>query len=162
MEQQNHTDVDLELGEPDEEQSNNEGPEDPQTNGEDIDDDTAARKSDSSDDDQPEKMCRVVDFTVDDLGWEDLPMGTTTHRSCHPHLPVDAVRKRHHMVAGPNARTSAATQKKQRGNHLDALAQDLNVWEAEREERVQELAEKHGMKVVEVRRRMLVLSAYGV
>ncbi|KAJ7794767.1 hypothetical protein B0H14DRAFT_2216756, partial [Mycena olivaceomarginata] len=41
------------------------------------------------------------------------------------------------------------------------LAQDLNVWEAEREERVQELAEKHGMKAAEVRRRMLALSAYG-
>ncbi|KAJ7309156.1 hypothetical protein DFH08DRAFT_944279 [Mycena albidolilacea] len=161
MEQQNHTDTDLELGEPDKEQSNNKGPEDLQTNGEDVDDDAAARKSDSSDDNQPEKMRCVVDFTVDDSDWEDLPTGTTTHRSCHPHLPVNAVRKRRRMVAGPNARASAATRKKQRGNRLDVLAQDLNVWEAEREERVQELAEKHGMKAVEVRRRMLVLSAYG-
>jgi hypothetical protein len=161
MEQQNHTDADLELGEPDEEQSNNEGPEDLQTNGEDVDDDAAARKSDSSDDDQPEKMRRVVDFTVDDSDWEDLPTGTTTHRSRHPHLPVNAVHKRRRVVAGPNARASAATRKKQRGNRLDALAQDLNVWEAEWEEQVQELAEKHGMKAVEVRRRMLALSAYG-
>ncbi|KAJ7813010.1 hypothetical protein B0H14DRAFT_2605423 [Mycena olivaceomarginata] len=160
MEQQNHTDADLELGEPDEEQSNNEGPEDLQTNGEDVDD-AAARKSDSSDDDQPEKMRRVVDFMVDDSDWEDLPTGTTTHRSHHPHLPVNAVRKQRCMVAGPNARASAATRKKQRGNRLNALAQDLNVWEAERKERVQELAEKHGMKVAEVRRRMLALSAYG-
>jgi hypothetical protein len=59
-------------------------------------------------------------------------------------------------------RASAATRKKQRGNRLDVLAQDLNVWEAEREERVQELAEKHGMKAAEVHRRMLALPAYGV
>jgi hypothetical protein len=41
---------------------------------------------------------------------------------------------------------------------LEALAEDLNIWE---EERVQELAKKHGMKAHEVRRRMLGLSTYG-
>jgi hypothetical protein len=44
---------------------------------------------------------------------------------------------------------------------LEALAEDLKVWEEEREERMQELAKKHGMKVHEVRRRMLGLSTYG-
>ncbi|KAJ7351491.1 hypothetical protein DFH08DRAFT_625896, partial [Mycena albidolilacea] len=41
------------------------------------------------------------------------------------------------------------------------LAADLDAWEVEREERVHELAEKHGMKPKEVRRRMLSLSTYG-
>ncbi|KAJ7300573.1 hypothetical protein DFH08DRAFT_631243, partial [Mycena albidolilacea] len=41
------------------------------------------------------------------------------------------------------------------------LAEDLDAWEVEREERMQQLAEKHGMKVTEVRRRMLGLSTYG-
>ncbi|KAF8177171.1 hypothetical protein K438DRAFT_1978813 [Mycena galopus ATCC 62051] len=46
------------------------------------------------------------------------------------------------------------------GKRLEALAADLNKWEAEREQRVHELAEKHGMKVDEVRCRMLLLSTY--
>jgi CO/xanthine dehydrogenase Mo-binding subunit len=45
---------------------------------------------------------------------------------------------------------------------LDALVADLDAWEVERKERVHELAEKHGMKPKEVRRRMLALSTYGV
>ncbi|KAJ7878797.1 hypothetical protein B0H14DRAFT_3435395 [Mycena olivaceomarginata] len=114
------------------------------------------------------KKRRVVDFEVEDLEWKDVPdgtlpgLGTTTHRSRNPQLPTNARRKqRRPAPSGPNARASAARRRETGVKRLEALAEDLNVWEEEREERVQELAKKHGMKVHEVRRRMLGLSTYG-
>ncbi|KAJ7797959.1 hypothetical protein B0H14DRAFT_2618410 [Mycena olivaceomarginata] len=111
------------------------------------------------------KKRRVVDFEVEDSEWEDVPdrtlpgLGTTTHRSRNPQLPTNACRKqRRPAPSGPNARALAARRRETGVKCLEALAEDLNVWE---EERVQELAKKHGMKVHEVRRRMLGLSTYG-
>ncbi|KAJ7186273.1 hypothetical protein B0H12DRAFT_1246721 [Mycena haematopus] len=43
---------------------------------------------------------------------------------------------------------------------MQDLAADLNDWEVEREERAEMLAEKHSMKVKEVRRRMLSTSTF--
>ena len=118
--------------------------------------------------DAPSGKRRVVDFAVEDSEWEDmvegkLPgLGTTTHRSRNPQLPANPLRKqRRRVVAGPNVKATAAQRRKEGGKRLEALAEDLNAWEAEREERVHELAEKHGMKTKEVRRRMLALSTYG-
>ncbi|KAF8128325.1 hypothetical protein K438DRAFT_2140505 [Mycena galopus ATCC 62051] len=119
------------------------------------------------DEEDRDKKHRVIDFDVDDSDWEDMQdgitdgLGTTTHRSRNPHLPANSLRKRRHRVAGPNARASVARRREAGGKRLDALAEDLNTWEVEREERVHALAEKHGMKVLEVRRRMLALSTYG-
>ncbi|KAF7353146.1 hypothetical protein MSAN_01502100 [Mycena sanguinolenta] len=111
---------------------------------------------------------RVVDFDVEDSDWEDVPdgalpgLGTTTHRSHNPQLPANPRRKHHRrVVAGRNVRATESKRRQERANRMEALAEDLDVWEAEREERVRELAEKHGMKPNEVRRRMLTLSTYG-
>ncbi|KAJ7857425.1 hypothetical protein B0H14DRAFT_3447879 [Mycena olivaceomarginata] len=117
-------------------------------------------------DGSPPQKRRVVDFDVDDPDWEDvdtLPgLGTTTHRTRNSQLPANTRRKqRRRVVAGPNARASAARRRGEGIKRLDALAADLDAWEVEREDRVHELAEKHGMKPKEVRRRMLALSTYG-
>ncbi|KAF8210062.1 hypothetical protein K438DRAFT_1959345 [Mycena galopus ATCC 62051] len=127
-------------------------------------DKSLAREDQRSDDEPsddgapPRRKCRVVDFTIQDSEWEDEPegtlpgLGTTTHRSCNPQLLANPRRKqRRRVVAGPNEGI----------NRLDVLAADLNAWEVECEQRVHELAEKHGMKPKEVRRRMLALSTYG-
>ncbi|KAJ7846826.1 hypothetical protein B0H14DRAFT_3454093 [Mycena olivaceomarginata] len=132
------------------------------------DNDGDPRDNDGSDspDTLPRKR-RIVDVTVDDPDWEDedpLPgLGTTTHRRHNPHLSVNPRRKqRRRVVAGPNVRATATRRRKEGMKRLDTLAADLDAWEVEREERVHELAEKHGMKLKEVRRRMLALSTYGV
>ncbi|KAJ7862379.1 hypothetical protein B0H14DRAFT_3444755 [Mycena olivaceomarginata] len=116
----------------------------------------------------PLTLRHVVDVTVNDPDWEDevegtLPgLGTTMHRSRNPHLPVNPRRKmRRRVVAGLNVRATAARRRKEGLKRLDELAVDLDTWEVEREERMHELAEKHGMKPKEVRRRMLSLSTYG-
>jgi hypothetical protein len=117
------------------------------------------------------KKCWIVDFDVEDSEWEDLMddtlsgLGATTHRSRNLHLPTNPLRKnrRRRVVAGPNVRATAQHQRSglPTTKRLKALAEDLNAWEVEREERVKQLAEKHGMKVAEVRKRMLGLSTYG-
>jgi hypothetical protein len=43
---------------------------------------------------------------------------------------------------------------------VQSFTADLNSWELEREERAQQLSKKHGMKVKEVRRRMLSASSF--
>ncbi|KAJ7238537.1 hypothetical protein B0H12DRAFT_1237895, partial [Mycena haematopus] len=97
----------------------------------------------------PPPKRRVVDFDPEEDEWEDEDeqlrgMGATTHRSRHRAAPVIPVRKhRRVIVAGAND-----------------LAADLNDWEVEREERAEMLAEKHSMKVKEVRRRMLSTSTF--
>ncbi|KAJ7663555.1 hypothetical protein B0H14DRAFT_3539897 [Mycena olivaceomarginata] len=105
-----------------------------------------------------EKICRIVDFEVEDSEWEDLVddtlsgLGATTHQSCNPHLPTNPLHKhRGRVVAGPNVRTTA--QHRRSGlpttKWLKGLAEDLDTWEIEREEHVQQLADKHGMKLVQ-------------
>ncbi|KAJ7803510.1 hypothetical protein B0H14DRAFT_2613214 [Mycena olivaceomarginata] len=87
-----------------------------------------------------EKIRRIVDFDVEDsdgkiswttlsLAWELQHTGAVTP-TCLP-TPF-------HRRSGP------PTTKRLKG-----LAEDLDAWEVEREERVQQLAEKHGMKVAE-------------
>ncbi|KAJ7360914.1 hypothetical protein DFH08DRAFT_951551 [Mycena albidolilacea] len=86
----------------------------------------------------------------------------TTHRSRNSQLPTNACHKqRRPALSGPNAHASAAQRRETGVKRLEALAEDLNVWEEECEERMQELAKKHGMKVHEVHCRMLSLSTYG-
>ncbi|KAF8185873.1 hypothetical protein K438DRAFT_1973715 [Mycena galopus ATCC 62051] len=97
------------------------------------------RDAGSDDEEDRDKKRRVVDFDVDDSDWEDMQdgitdgLGTTTHRSRNPHLPANSLRKRRRRVAGPNARASAAWRREAGGKRLDALAEDLNAWEVERE-----------------------------
>ncbi|KAJ7660015.1 hypothetical protein B0H14DRAFT_3540432 [Mycena olivaceomarginata] len=113
-----------------------------------------------------QKRC-IVDVTVEDSDWEDegtLPgLGMTTHCRRNPQLPVNPRRKqRRRVVAGPNVRATVARRRKEGMKCLDALAGDLDAWELKREEHVHELAEKHGMKLKQVRRCMLALSTYVV
>ncbi|KAJ6554003.1 hypothetical protein DFH09DRAFT_1318663 [Mycena vulgaris] len=93
--------------------------------------------------DTASKSCCVVDFEPDDDEWEDEDtqlqgLGTTTHQSRNRTRP---------------ARAKSLGSRK-------SLAADLATWEVEREERVQELTDKHSMKVKEVHRRMLSTSAF--
>ncbi|KAJ6461712.1 hypothetical protein C8R45DRAFT_1108469 [Mycena sanguinolenta] len=122
----------------------------------------------SEDANNTDKSRHVVAFDIEDSEWEDelegkLPgLGTTMHRSRNPGLVSNPLRKQQRKASGPNARATAAKRKEEGAKRLEALAEDLDAWEAEREQRVQELADKHRMKVKEVRRRMLGLSTYGV
>ncbi|KAJ7711919.1 hypothetical protein B0H14DRAFT_2645573 [Mycena olivaceomarginata] len=56
---------------------------------------------------------------------------------------------------GQNSRVTAEKKRAVTGNRAKALAADIELWEADREEHANALAEKHGLKVKEVRRRML-------
>ncbi|KAJ6457332.1 hypothetical protein C8R45DRAFT_943285 [Mycena sanguinolenta] len=109
---------------------------------------------------------RVVDFDMDDNDWEDVDdtqlrgLGTTTHRSRNCMRPSIPVRKHRRVVAGPNVRATADKRRKESRKRLEALAADLDEWEEEHEERIHLLAEKHGMKAKEVRRRMLASTSY--
>ncbi|KAJ6456534.1 hypothetical protein C8R45DRAFT_943718 [Mycena sanguinolenta] len=121
----------------------------------------------SEDANNQDKSRRVIDFDIEDSEWEDEPegklpgLGTTTHRSCNPGLVSNPLRKQQRKASGPNTCVTAAKWK-EGAKCLEALAEDLDVWEAECEQRVQELADKHGMKVKEVQQRILRLSTYGV
>ncbi|KAJ7693719.1 hypothetical protein B0H14DRAFT_3531065 [Mycena olivaceomarginata] len=117
-----------------------------------------------------------MDLDVDDDDdWEDegtqlQGLGTTTHRSRHPHKTVIA-RKRRTCVAcakrttddeAARANTLATAQKchETRVHNLQGLAEDLDDWQAQSEERAQEFSEKYGMKVKEVRCRLHASSAF--
>ncbi|KAJ7814781.1 hypothetical protein B0H14DRAFT_3476796 [Mycena olivaceomarginata] len=56
---------------------------------------------------------------------------------------------------GANSRVTAEKKRAVTGNRAKALAADIELWEADHEEHVNALAEKHGLKVKEVRRHML-------
>ncbi|KAJ6499895.1 hypothetical protein DFH09DRAFT_1102817 [Mycena vulgaris] len=119
-------------------------------------------RNSSSPEPAPKKRC-VVDLDPDDDDWEDEDtqlegLGTTTHRSRNRARPVIPVRKHRRVVRGANSRATAEARRKSLGNR--DFAADLAAWEVEREERAQQLAEKHSMKVQEVRRRMLSTSAF--
>ncbi|KAJ6463866.1 hypothetical protein DFH09DRAFT_1346988 [Mycena vulgaris] len=111
----------------------------------------------------PPHQRQIVDFDPDDNDWEDDDaqldgLGTTTHRSRNHAVPVIPVRK-HRRVRGANTHATAETRSK-KADKRQSLAADLAAWEVEREERAQELSDKHGMKLKEVRRRMLSASAF--
>ncbi|KAF8181395.1 hypothetical protein K438DRAFT_1767895 [Mycena galopus ATCC 62051] len=104
---------------------------------------------------------RVVDFAPEDDEWEDedaqlTGLGTTTHRTRHRNRRSIPMRKHRRLVKhGANSRATAEKKRAVTGNRAKALAGDIELWEAEREERAHALAERHGLKVKEVRRRML-------
>ncbi|KAJ7326444.1 hypothetical protein DFH08DRAFT_816762 [Mycena albidolilacea] len=119
----------------------------------------------------------VMDLDVDDDDddWEDegtqlQGLGTTTHRSRHPHKTVIARKRRTRVVGAKrtaddeatraNALATAKKCREARVHNLQGLAQDLDDWQAQSEERAQELSEKYGMKVKEVRRRLHASSAF--
>ncbi|KAJ7826482.1 hypothetical protein B0H14DRAFT_2595805 [Mycena olivaceomarginata] len=113
--------------------------------------------------------CRAVmdlDVDDDDDDWEDegtqlKGLGTTTHRSRHPHKTVIARKRRTRVVGAKRtaddeaARANALATAKSVG-----LAEDLDDWQAQSEERAQELSEKYGMKVKEVCRALHASSAF--
>ncbi|KAJ6522811.1 hypothetical protein DFH09DRAFT_1096978 [Mycena vulgaris] len=110
------------------------------------------------------KACCVVDFKPDDDEWEDKDtqlqgLGTTTHRSRNRTRPVIPIRKHRCIVRGTNSHATVEARAKSSGSRK-SLAADLATWEVEREERVQELTDRHSMKVKEVRRQMLSTSAF--
>ncbi|KAJ7337607.1 hypothetical protein DFH08DRAFT_812930 [Mycena albidolilacea] len=114
-----------------------------------------------------EKTRRAVDFELDDgdAAWEDedeqlAGLGTTTHRSRNRRAPVIPVRKHRRVEPGVNVRATARKHRGDTASKMQNLAADLDELEAEREERAQALSAKHGMKVKEVRRRMLSASAF--
>ncbi|KAJ7441236.1 hypothetical protein FB451DRAFT_1414717 [Mycena latifolia] len=126
-------------------------------------DETSSRASKSP----PPPPGRIIDFPLDDgeAGWEDEDkqlqgLGTTTHRSRNRGRDVIPIRKRKNTMSGANARATACKRKETKGSRMSDLARDVEAWEAEREERAQNLAEKYGMKVKEVRRRMLSASGF--
>ncbi|KAJ6538378.1 hypothetical protein DFH09DRAFT_1323900 [Mycena vulgaris] len=125
-------------------------------------DDAERPGSSPSPPDEPHQR-QIVDFDPDDNDWEDDDaqldgLGTTTHRSRNRAVPVIPVRK-HRRVRGANTRATAETRSK-KADKRQSLAADLAAWEVEREERAQELSDKHSMKLKEVRRRMLSASAF--
>ncbi|KAJ7789148.1 hypothetical protein B0H14DRAFT_3503327 [Mycena olivaceomarginata] len=116
-----------------------------------------------------------LDVDDDDDDWEDegtqlQGLGTTTHRSRHPHKTVIARKRRTRVVgakrtaddeaARANALATAKKRREARVHNLQGLAEDLDDWQAQSEERAQELSEKYGMKVKEVRRRLHASSAF--
>ncbi|KAJ7866549.1 hypothetical protein B0H14DRAFT_3442257 [Mycena olivaceomarginata] len=116
-----------------------------------------------------------LDVDDDDDDWEDegtqlQGLGTTTHRSRHPHKTVIARKRRTRVVgakrtaddeaARANALATAKKCRETRVHNLQGLAEDLDDWQAQSEERAQELSEKYGMKVKEVRRRLHASSAF--
>ncbi|KAF8187334.1 hypothetical protein K438DRAFT_1764942 [Mycena galopus ATCC 62051] len=120
------------------------------------DDDNRSDNEDNdegSDADGHNKKRCVVDFDIDDADWEDvadggtLPgLGSTTHRSRNPNLPTNPLCKhRHRVVAGPNVRATEAKRRQGSTKRLEALAEDLNAWEVEREEPQTELVQREGV-----------------
>ncbi|KAJ7843240.1 hypothetical protein B0H14DRAFT_3868618 [Mycena olivaceomarginata] len=114
-----------------------------------------------------EKTHRAVDFELNDgdAAWEDedkqlAGLGTTTHRSRNRRAPVIPVRKHRRVEPGVNVRATARKHRGDTTNKMQNLAADLDGLEVEHEEHVQALSAKHGMKVKEVRRRMLSSSAF--
>jgi hypothetical protein len=110
---------------------------------------------------------RVVDFDPEDNDWEDeddaqlAGLGTTTHRSRHRTRRAIPVRQHRRLVKrGANARATAEKKRTVTGNRAKALAADIELWEADRKEHANALAEKHGAKVKEVRRRMLASTTF--
>ncbi|KAJ7873911.1 hypothetical protein B0H14DRAFT_3438124 [Mycena olivaceomarginata] len=116
-----------------------------------------------------------LDVDDDDDDWEDegtqlQGLGTTTHRSRHPHKTVIARKRRTRVVgakrtaddeaARANTLATAKKRREARVHNLQGLAEDLDDWQAQSEERAQELSEKYGMKVKEVRRRLHASSAF--
>ncbi|KAJ7146952.1 hypothetical protein C8R44DRAFT_864658 [Mycena epipterygia] len=115
----------------------------------------------------PQPKRRIVDFDVDDgdAEWEDEDqqlqgLGTTSHRSRNPGAKVIPLRKHHQNNKGPNARATATKRRGATKSKMHALAADLGVLETERDAMAEVLAQKHGMKIKEVRRRMLSSSTF--
>ncbi|KAJ7134939.1 hypothetical protein C8R43DRAFT_956169 [Mycena crocata] len=126
-----------------------------------------SRGSSVETDSEPKR--RIVDFDLDDgnTEWVDEDaqldgLGTTTHRSRNRGrgIPVIPVRKHRRRVAGVNVRATATKRRTEKESKMEKLAADLKLWVQEREVRAQELAEKHGMKLKEVRRRMLAPTSF--
>ncbi|KAJ6493860.1 hypothetical protein DFH09DRAFT_1337849 [Mycena vulgaris] len=90
----------------------------------------------------------IIDFDPDDNEWEDEDVL----------LEVIPVRKHRCIVHDANSHATVEARHEKTGG-LD-LAADLTTWEVEHKERMQDLAEKHCMKVKEVRRQMLLSSAF--
>ncbi|KAJ6474073.1 hypothetical protein DFH09DRAFT_1109706 [Mycena vulgaris] len=110
-------------------------------------------------DDGIAKKRRIVDFDPDEDGWEDedaqlAGLGTTTHRSRHRTVRVIPICKHRRRVGGANSHATAKARAIKTGKGLD-LVEDLAAWEVEREECAQQLADKHCMKLKEMRQRML-------
>ncbi|KAJ7430375.1 hypothetical protein B0H11DRAFT_1943100 [Mycena galericulata] len=106
---------------------------------------------------------RIVDFEPDDgdADWEDVPsLGASTHCSRNPSKLVIPVRKRQRRPAGVNAHVTVGYKGSTKPSRMKALAVDLAAFEAEREQLARDLAEKHGVKLKEVRRRMLLSSGF--
>ncbi|KAJ6524066.1 hypothetical protein DFH09DRAFT_1329593 [Mycena vulgaris] len=125
-------------------------------------DDAERPGSSPSPPDEPHQR-QIVDFDPDGNNWEDDDaqldgLGTTTHRSRNRAVPVIPVRK-HRRVRSANTRATAETRSK-KADKRQSLAADLATWEVEREERAQELSDKHGMKLKEVHHRMLSASVF--
>lgn len=128
----------------------------------------SSTRSSTPEEGSPKPKRRIVDFEVDDDDpeWEDenqqlQGLGTTTHRSRNSGAAVIPLRNnRQGSTQGPNA---GATARKRRGraeSKMQALATDLNALETERNTTAETLALKHGMKLKEVRRRMLSSTAF--
>ncbi|KAJ7430371.1 hypothetical protein B0H11DRAFT_1722741, partial [Mycena galericulata] len=114
--------------------------------------------------DENDDSHRVEDLQPDDndADWVDeLPgFGLSTHSSRNPGRAVIPVRKRRRKTGGVNTRAAAVKRRTDKRGTMQLLAYDLDALDAEREERARELAEKYGVKLKEVRRRMKASSNF--
>ncbi|KAJ7475286.1 hypothetical protein B0H11DRAFT_1918251 [Mycena galericulata] len=114
--------------------------------------------------DDRENPRRIVDVEPDDSDsdWQDeLPgLGASTHRSRNRGKGVIPLRKRKRNAGSANVRADKTRRCGKGSSNIQDLLVDLDTWEAEREEHAVELAEKHGVKLKEVRRHMMALSTF--
>jgi hypothetical protein len=98
-----------------------------------------------------------------DPNWEDediLEGQATTHRSRNPHARVLLPRQRTKRVKGKNAYATAAKRRELRAKKTASLDDDLRKYHESREAEAVRLSKKHGVKLVEVRRRMLMTGGF--
>ncbi|KAJ7474782.1 hypothetical protein FB451DRAFT_1174210 [Mycena latifolia] len=112
------------------------------------------------------KPRRVMDIELNDgkPKWEDelqqlQGLGATTHRSRNPAQAVIPIHKHTTATRGVNVCETARCKHTTGDSQMKAFVDDMDAWEEERKLRAEVLAEKHGMKLKEVRWCMLSGSA---
>ncbi|KAJ7681539.1 hypothetical protein B0H14DRAFT_3678214 [Mycena olivaceomarginata] len=99
----------------------------------------------------------VIEPDDGDENWvdEDALAGlASTHRSRNPLAPLIRARPKAKRVRGPNTRATERKRRESKAQRGRALAHDLWKAHEDRDKLAEELAETHGMKVKEVKRRL--------
>jgi hypothetical protein len=99
----------------------------------------------------------VIEPDDGDENWvdEDALAGlASTHRSRNPLAPLIRARPKAKRVQGPNTRATERKRRESKAQRGRVLAHDLWKAHEDRDKLAEELAETHGMKVKEVKRRL--------